>query len=283
MPAGKKSTAVSMPAFTAPMQFGGMAMPSQFGVSMIPYGQAQMQFSPPASIPTAQPVAPPASVQTASQSHSSAIELMEQQMKTMKEYIANMEKTFKEAKKGMKKPKVPKDPSAPKKAVPAGTQQWNEFVELVQKEESDKIRASDPTKGADWKGITRKQAMAKAKELKAAGDPRYTYVKKEKPTAVADPAGATDTKKRGRKPKAIPAPVLPPTGAVFASPVPLSINPPAPTPSDDSIEVEEKEINGITYLMTAKNECWQMLPNGDQGPWAGIYNGSVIVPAPEPM
>jgi hypothetical protein len=225
---------------------------------------------------------------------------MEAQMKTMKDYIANMEKTFKEAKKGMKKPKVPKDPNAPKNPIPEGTQAWNDFVVLIQKEESDRIRATDPTKPADWKGITRKEAMAKAKELKAAGDPRYNYVKKEKPasptltatatapTPTATAAGA-EPKKRGRKPKtaavALPAPALPPSAvAPFSFPTMTAALPtPTPTPAaEESIEVEEKTINGAAYLMTSKNECWHMLPNGDQGQWAGIYNGSIIVPAPEP-
>jgi hypothetical protein len=237
----------------------------------------------------------------------SAIEMMEAQMKTMREYIANMEKTFKEAKKGMKKPKVPKDPNAPKNPIPEGTQAWNDFVVLVQKEESDRIRATDPTKPADWKGITRKEAMAKAKELKAAGDPRYNYVKKEKPasptlTATAAPsaiAGApveategTTGKKRGRKPKAATtSPTLAATAvptipnAAFSFPTFAAALPPAPSTfgAEETLEVEEKTINGQTYLVTAKNECWHMLPNGDQGQWAGIYNGSIIVPAPEPM
>jgi hypothetical protein len=235
--------------------------------------------------------------------------MMEAQMKTMREYIANMEKTFKEAKKGMKKPKVPKDPNAPKNPIPEGTQAWNDFVVLVQKEETDRIRATDPTKPADWKGLTRKEAMAKAKELKAAGDPRYNYVKKEKPasptlTATAAPsaiAGApTEAKKRGRKPKAATTsptlaatavPTIPnaafsfptfATGAFGATALP-TIQPATAAASEETLEVEEKTINGQTYLVTAKNECWHMLPNGDQGQWAGIYNGSIIVPAPEPM
>ena len=321
MPA-KKSIAVTAAPAAAAMptqfqyppnfQFGGsvpqFAMP-QYAAPAPAHAQYPMSFAQsapmptfaaPAAIPVAQPVALPAPV--ASAAGASAIELMENQMKTMREYIANMEKTFKEAKKGMKKPKVPKDPNAPKNPVPEGTQAWNDFVVLVQKEESDRIRATDPTKGADWKGITRKEAMAKAKELKAAGDPRYTYVKKEKPvTATTAPATtdgaapvAADAKKRGRKPKAAAAPALPPTTAIptipnasfsfptFASALP-SIAPTSAPAAEEDIVVEERTINGATYLVSAKNECWHMLSNGDQGAWAGIYNGSIIVPAPEPL
>jgi hypothetical protein len=312
MPAKKSTTAVAAPAapaaatqfatpqFSMPTNFGqypqnfqfSAQMPNtQFGFSAPQYAQIPVAHP----VPQAQAVAVPAPVVAGP----SAIEMMEAQMKTMREYIANMEKTFKEAKKGMKKPKVPKDPNAPKNPVPEGTQAWNDFVVLVQKEESDKIRATDPTKGADWKGITRKEAMAKAKELKAAGDPRYNYVKKEKPvttTAAADAssagAEATEVKKRGRKPKTA-APALPvatnPTTAfsfpTFASTGTFGTALPTTTAAaaaEETLEVEEKSINGQTYLVTAKNECWHMLPNGDQGPWAGIYNGSIIVPTPEP-
>ena len=339
MPAKKSTTAAvvaPMPATAFPVQgfqfgapMGTPALPGNAGAyhstSQMLSGTPQFQFAPTAfqfgapvaspqaatgtfgaSIPMAQSVAIPAPVVAGP----SAIEMMEAQMKTMREYIANMEKTFKEAKKGMKKPRIPKDPNAPKNPIPEGTQAWNAFVELVQKEETDRIRSTDPTKGADWKGITRKEAMAKAKELKAAGDPRYNYVKKEKPasptlaaTAAAIPGAPTEAKKRGRKPKAA-ATALPPaaTGtfgavptipnAAFSFPTFASTGtfgtalPTAATGTfgaEETLEVEEKTINGQTYLVTAKNECWQMLPNGDQGAWAGIYNGSIIVPAPEPM
>jgi hypothetical protein len=273
--------------------------PPQFATAQFATGTFGASIPQAASIPMAQSVAVPAPVVAGP----SAIEMMEAQMKTMREYIANMEKTFKEAKKGMKKPKVPKDPNAPKNPIPEGTQAWNAFVELVQKEETDRIRATDPTKPADWKGITRKEAMAKAKELKAAGDPRYNYVKKqgnkaEKPasptlTATAEPSSpAPEAKKRGRKPKAATtSPTLAATAvptipnAAFSFPTFAAALPPAPSTfgAEETLEVEEKTINGQTYLVTAKNECWQMLPNGDQGQWAGIYNGSIIVPTPEPM
>jgi hypothetical protein len=311
MPAKKSTTAAAvapvMPATTFPTQGFQFAAPMgtpqfQFAPTAFQFGaqpgfSAQPVASPQiASIPMAQSVAIPAPVVAGP----SAIEMMEAQMKTMREYIANMEKTFKEAKKGMKKPRIPKDPNAPKNPIPEGTQAWNAFVELVQKEETDRIRSTDPTKGADWKGITRKEAMAKAKELKAAGDPRYNYVKKEKPasptlaaTAAAIPGEATEGKKRGRKPKAATN-ALPPVAATavptipnaafsfptFATSLPSAAS--SVTSSDDTLEVEEKTINGQTYLVTAKNECWQMLPNGEQGAWAGIYNGSIIIPAPEP-
>jgi hypothetical protein len=312
MPAKKSATAVASaaaPATAFPTQGFQYPQSFQFGAPtpQFAFSSPAQQFStaPPQfatgtfgatmapQVPMAQSVAVPAPVVAGP----SAIEMMEAQMKTMREYIANMEKTFKEAKKGMKKPKVPKDPNAPKNPIPEGTQAWNDFVVLVQKEESDRIRSTDPTKGADWKGITRKEAMAKAKELKAAGDPRYNYVKKqvnkaEKPAsptlaATADPSSpAPEAKKRGRKPKAA-ATALPPAAltavptipnAAFSFPTFASTLP----PTTDELEVEEKIINGQTYLVTAKNECWQMLPNGEQGQWAGIYNGSIIIPAPEP-
>jgi hypothetical protein len=310
MPA-KKITAAATATAVAPatqgFQFAPMGTPQfQFATGMptqaFQFGSPAATAPPqmPVSIPMAQAVAIP---QPISQTTANPIELMEAQMKAMKEYVASMEKTFKEAKKGMKKPKIPKDPNAPKNPIPEGTQAWNDFVVLVQKEESDRIRATDATKGADWKGITRKEAMAKAKELKAAGDPRYNYVKKEKPVttsaAAAQPGSlATDAgepKKRGRKPKAaaaLPAPALPPTAATTAFSFPTMTAALQPgslastadeSQAEQSVEVDEIVINGVTYLMTAKKECWNMLPDGDQGAWAGIYNGSIIVPVPEPM
>lgn len=286
-------------------QQGFQYAPATFGAPSVVASPPVASFMPPASaqianIPMAQPVA--IAAQPATQTTANPVELMEAQMKAMKDYIASMEKTFKEAKKGMKKPKVPKDPNAPKNPIPEGTQAWNNFVVLVQEEETARIRATDPTKGADWKGITRKEAMAKAKELKAAGDPRYNYVKKEKPATAATaapalpaipgaPVAAAEPKKRGRKPKAataLPAPALPPTSALptaaFTFPAMSAALPSAlPAAAEESVEVEEIVINGATYLITAKKECWHMLPNGDQGDWAGIYNGSIIVPAPEPL
>ncbi len=322
MPAKKSTTAVAtapaVPSAVSPVAFA--AQPTgfpQFQFAAQPTGMPAFQFGAPQSnfdvppqfaaqasqfaaqapqIPVAQAVA----VAPPTPTGPSAIELIEAQMKTMRDYLTNMEKTFKEAKKGMKKPKVPKDPNAPKNPIPEGTQAWNDFVVLIQKEESDRIRATDPTKPADWKGITRKEAMAKAKELKAAGDPRYNYVKKEKPasptlTATATATAPTPTataagaepKKRGRKPKtaavALPAPALPPSAvAPFSFPTMTAALPPSSPAAEESIEVEEITINGAAYLMTSKKECWHMLPNGDQGQWAGIYNGSIIVPAPEP-
>jgi hypothetical protein len=285
------------PAMGAPQfQFASTGFqPSSLATQGFQFGaQPAATFSAPAaapqiaSIPMAQSVVIP---QPISQTTANPVELLEAQMKAMKEYVANMEKTLKDAKKGMKKPKVAKDPNAPKNPIPEGTQAWNDFVVLVQKEESDRIRATDATKAADWKGITRKEAMAKAKELKAAGDPRYNYVKKEKPaTASAAPAipsvpgAVVEAKKRGRKPKAaaaLPAPALPPTTA-FSFPTMAAALPTA-SAGDEAVEVEEIVIDGATYLMTAKKECWHMLPDGDQGAWAGIYNGSIIVPAPEPL
>jgi hypothetical protein len=222
--------------------------------------------------------------------------MMESQMKAMKEYLATMEKTFKEAKKGLKKGKrTPKDPNAPPKEkgpIPEGTKAWNDFVVLVQNEETARLRPSMP---ADWKGITRKDAMAKAKELRAAGDPRYNYVKKEKPITVAPTTaaapGVTATaaapKKRGRKPAAATAaPTLNAAAPAF-SPYSLPIAPAAlPTiaapATEEDLELEEVTILGKQYLMSKKSEVWNMEASGDQGSWVGIYNGHTIIPAPEP-
>jgi hypothetical protein len=223
--------------------------------------------------------------------------MMESQMKAMKEYLATMEKTFKEAKKGLKKGKrTPKDPNAPPKEkgpIPEGTKAWNDFVVLVQTEETARLRPSMP---ADWKGTTRKEAMAKAKELRAAGDPRYNYVKKEKPVTITPTAAAAPTaaptaaaapKKRGRK-AAVAAPTLNAAAPAF-SPYSLPIAPVAPLPTiaapateEEDLELEEVTIGSKQYVMSKKSEVWNMEADGSQGSWVGIYNGVSIIPAPEP-
>jgi hypothetical protein len=162
----------------------------------------------PVLIPTAAPIAVPEPAPVGP----SAVEIMEQQFKNIKDQLASMEKAFKEAKKSMKKPK--RDPNAPpkeKKPIPEGTQAWNSFVDLVREEMSVAARTTDPTLPADHK-VTRKEAMTKAKELKDAGDARYQYVPKVKPAATSASdteasasASASDSaapKKRGRKPAA---------------------------------------------------------------------------------
>jgi hypothetical protein len=192
---------------------------------------------------------------------------MESQMKAMKEYLASMEKTFKEAKKGMKSTRTPKDPNAPKKPAPAGTAAWNAFVVLVQSEINARMKAADPTS----KGITRKQAMEEAKILKAAGDPRYTYVKKVAEPKVASAATAA--------PISVPTPIIP--GTTFVPTAPLASMAPmtaaiTAVAEEAELELEEVEINGTQYLMSAKSECWLMEADGSQGAWAGIYDGKTI-------
>jgi hypothetical protein len=210
-------------------------------VQPIPAQYAQMPMAAPVAIPMVS-------------SGPSAIELMESQMKTMKEYLASMEKTFKEAKKSMKSTRTPKDPLAPKKPAPAGTKAWNDYVVLVQNEINARIKAVDPAS----KGITRKQAMEEAKKMKAAGDPRYNYVKKAPEPKAATPKVAT--------PKAAaPLASMAPIAAAIAA-----------TAEEDDLELEEVTIGGAQYLMTNKSECWLMEADGSQGAWAGVYDGKTI-------
>ncbi len=222
-------------------------------VQPIPAQYPQMPLQYP-QMPMAAPVAIPMV-----SSGPSAIELMESQMKTMKEYLASMEKTFKEAKKSMKSTRTPKDPLAPKKPAPAGTKAWNDYVVLVQNEINARIKAVDPAS----KGITRKQAMEEAKKMKAAGDPRYNYVKK-----APEPKAAT--------PKvAAPQVAAPQVAAPLASMAPIAAAI-AATAEEDDLELEEVTIGGAQYLMTNKSECWLMEADGSQGAWAGVYDGKTI-------
>ena len=264
--------------------------------TMLPILPAQMlpQYAPPQyAMPIASTLALPTQIVATADGSSSAITMMESQMKAMREYLATMEKTFKEAKKGLKKGKrTPKDPNAlPKEKgpIPEGTKAWNDFVVLVQTEETAKLRASMP---ADWKGTTRKEAMAKAKELRIAGDPRYNYVKKEKPitvapTAAAAPAAPTPTaaaaaapKKRGRKPT-VAAPTLNAAAPAF-SPYSLPIASIAAPTEEEDLELEEVTIVAKQYVMSKKSEVWNMEADGSQGSWVGIYNGVNIIAGPEP-
>ncbi len=257
--------------------------------TMLPILPAQML--PQYAMPIASTLALPTQIVATTDGSSSAITMMESQMKAMREYLATMEKTFKEAKKGLKKGKrTPKDPNAlPKEKgpIPEGTKAWNDFVVLVQTEETAKLRASMP---ADWKGTTRKEAMAKAKELRIAGDPRYNYVKKEKPITVAPtPAAPTPTaaaapaaapKKRGRKPT-VAAPTLNAAAPAF-SPYSLPIAPIAAPTEEEDLELEEVTIGTKQYVMSKKSEVWNMEADGSQGSWVGIYNGVSIIAGPEP-
>lgn len=126
------------------------------------------------------------------------------------------------------------------------------------------------------------------------------------PQAVAA-APAPAPKKLVRKPAATPAPLpIPaaPMADLFSFPAPTPIPAPAaitqlPTPDvfamasmtqtlpavptsapkveeEEELVLEEETINGITYLMSPKKECWLMDADGTQGAWAGIYNGSTI-------
>jgi hypothetical protein len=266
MPA-KKNTSVAAPMMPTPAQY---QMPMQQYSQMPPMGYPQypmmpqqyqmpMQMPPQYSMPVSAPVAAsmppmmapiaPVSVPTGP----SAIELMESQMKAMKEYLASMEKTFKEAKKSMKSTRTPKDPLAPKKPAPAGTKAWNDYVVLVQNEINATIKAVDPTS----KGITRKQAMEEAKKMKAAGDPRYNYVKK-----VPEPKATTAA-----------TPAIAPTPLASMAPMTAAIT---AVEQEADLELEEVEIDGTQYLMSNKSECWLMEADGSQGAWAGVYDGKTI-------
>jgi hypothetical protein len=245
-----------------------------------------------ASIPVATPVTVAATENTGS-----AVQQIEAQMKMMREYLTNMEKTFKEAKKGLKKSqRTPKDPNAPKREMPEGTKAWNAYVNLIHTETNQKLRATDPAKAAaeeKWMPFTYKQAMSEAKRLRDLGDPRAP---KKTEKAAPTPAAPGEEKKRGRKPKVVTpgAPIassgvavppgfnLPFTMPTFTPPAFAAPTPVASAEDDDSLE--EIEIAGKLYAMSKKNECWFMTADGEQGDWAGIYNASLntITPAPEP-
>ena len=280
--------ASSTPAFQFPATFTpptGFA----FGATSAP----QPTYIPVSQIPVATPVA---HVPAATENTSSAVQPIEAQMKMMREYLTNMEKTFKEAKKGLKKSqRTPKDPNAPKREMPEGTKAWNAYVNLVHTETNQRLRATDPTKAAadeKWMPFSYKQAMSEAKRLRDLGDPRAPK-KAEKPAPT--PAAPGEEKKRGRKPKAaaVPTPAtnmaMPAfnAGAVPGFNLPFTIPTPATAPataSEDDDSLEEIEIAGKLYAMSKKNECWFMTEEGEQGEWAGIYNAALntITPAPEP-
>jgi hypothetical protein len=246
-----------------PMQMPMQQYQMPMGYPQYPMMPQQYQMPQQYSMPVSAPVAPiaapmapiaPVPVPTGP----SAVELMESQMKAMKEYLASMEKTFKEAKKSMKSTRTPKDPLAPKKPAPAGTKAWNDFVVLVQNEINARIKATDPTS----KGITRKQAMEEAKKLKAAGDPRYNYVKK-----APEP--------KATKAAVVPSPIAAPIPTPLATMAPMTAAITAVEQEAD-LELEEVEIDGTQYLMSNKSECWLMEADGSQGAWAGIYDGKTI-------
>ncbi len=252
---------------------------------------AMPTFTAPTYIPVASiPVATPVTV-TAPESTSSAVQQIEAQMKMMREYLTNMEKTFKEAKKGLKKSqRTPKDPNAPKREMPEGTKAWNAYVNLIHTETNQRLRATDPVKAAadeKWMPFSYKQSMSEAKRLRDLGDPRAP---KKAEKAAPTPAAPGEEKKRGRKPKAAASPT-PATnlampafnpGAVPGFNLPFSM--PAPAAAEDDDSLEEIEIAGKLYAMSKKNECWFMTAEGEQGEWAGIYNAALntITPTAEP-
>jgi hypothetical protein len=101
-------------------------------------------------------------------------------------------------------------------------------------------------------------------------------------------------KKLVRKPAATPAPIQPvanpfsfptaPVVPVIPQAPQLDVFAMAPmqqaieeaTEESDDLVLEEETINGITYLMSPKKECWLMEADGSQGAWAGVYNGTTI-------
>lgn len=99
-----------------------------------------------------------------------------------------------------------------------------------------------------------------------------------------------------------PAPLPTPFSLPFPTPQePISVPVPAPAPSplntfsmteviqsvptqdETDLVLEEETINGITYLMSEKKECWLMDQDGSMGAWAGVFNGTSIDDSiPEP-
>lgn len=266
-------TASSAPAFQFPptgFAFGATAAPQ------------------PTYIPVSQiPVATPVAHVPVTESTSSAVQQIEAQMKMMREYLTNMEKTFKEAKKGLKKSqRTPKDPNAPKREMPEGTKAWNAYVNLIHTETNQRLRATDPVKAAadeKWMPFSYKQSMSEAKRLRDLGDPRAP---KKAEKAAPTPAAPGEEKKRGRKPKAaaVTAPATNLAMPAFNPGFNLPFSMPAPAAAEDDDSLEEIEIAGKLYAMSKKNECWFMTAEGEQGEWAGIYNAALntITPTAEP-
>lgn len=243
------------------------------------------------------------------------MQAMQAQMMAMQQHMASMQASVAAAPaaaKKTRKPRTPKDPNAPKQPIPTGTQAWISYVGLIQNEINARMRAVDPT----YKGVSWKDAMQEAKRLKDLGDPRYQYTPAPKaPTAAAQPAvaftplplptgivpatAAAVPKKVVRKAQPVATPMVPVAPVAnlldFPSiPTPIVAAPmPAPMPAMDifnmapitealssttevELEVDEVTIEGITYLMTPKKECWFMEADGTQGAWAGIYDGTTI-------
>ena len=251
------------------------------------------------------------------------MQAMQAQMMAMQQHMASMQASMVAAPaqpvaaKKTRKPRTPKDPNAPKQPIPTGTQAWISYVQLIQNEINARMRAVDPT----YKGVSWKDAMVEAKRLKDLGDPRYQYTPAPKattaaaqpavaftplplPTGIA-PATEVVAKKVVRKAQPAATPVVP---VVPVAPVANLLDfPSIPTPivaapqpamnafnmapmtealtstAEVELEVDEVTIEGITYLMTPKKECWFMEADGTQGAWAGVYNGTTIDDSvPEP-
>ena len=274
MPPTKKSS-VALPIASMPMSMAPMmAMP---------------QVLPQMPAPTLSPVAQ-----------------MEAQMKAMKEYMSAMEKAMKGTKE--KKTRTPKDPSAPKKEMPAGTKLWNAYVESVRAEVNEYLRAQNPqmvAQNPDWKPFSYKDAMQEAKRRRELGDPKAPQkaVPKPKVAAAASsiplnmalptfmgvaPVAAPVVAEKKRIVKKAAAPIAAPAPQMqmqFAAPttftLPFNIPsmpvvPAAPVATEAKEEEEESleeiEIAGTLYAMSSRNECWIMTEEGDRGAWAGIYN-----------
>lgn len=218
---------------------------------------------PVASVPVAAAAVPATAVPAAAEptaaepvSATDYIAALEFQMKTLRDNINNMEKALKDAKKnvkGLRKPKAPVDPEAPKKPMPEGLKAWNDYVALIKTE----------------RNIPHAEARTLAKQLRDSGsDPRAPAK-----TVLAAPTTVAAT--AVHKPKKV-LPVAP-------APVPVPVPVPAvPEPSEDYVEVE---INGTTYLMSeTSGGVWNMNEDGDLGSWVGKYDGSKIdTSAPIPL
>lgn len=249
------------------------------------------------AVPQVLPQMPIASMPTASTL--SPVAQMEAQMKAMKEYMSAMEKAMKGKKE--KKTRTPKDPSAPKKEMPAGTKMWNLYVESVRGEVNEYLRAQNPqmvAQNPDWKPFSYKDAMQEAKRRRELGDPKAPQkaVPKPKVAAVASSvplnmalpsfmgvAPVAEKKRIVKKtetavqPSSLAAPQMQMPVPTFTLPFSMPVVPAAPVATEAEEEEEEEsleeiEIDGKLYAMSSSNECWIMTEEGDRGAWAGIYN-----------
>jgi len=261
---------------------------------MFAYPQYSPQMPQPTFAPQQYPQMMPTQPQSQPNPYLAQMQAMQAQMMAMQQHMASMQAsvaTQPVVAKKTRKPKTPKDPNAPKQPIPDGTQAWISYVQLIRGEIDARMKSVDPT----YKGVSWKDAMQEAKRLKDLGDPRYQYTPKPKatpaskqaipqlplPTGIATPSISSlpfpiappvqvAAKKLARKPAAA-APA--PAPSVFAmAPMVAAL----PATSEDELVLEEETINGISYLMSPKKECWLMDADGSQGAWAGVYNGTTI-------